>query len=171
MRRFRRLILALGLIAVALWPTGSASAASGTYHTYLPLTVVESSTFEERVVIAVNWYRAQAGLAPLTMQTPLMNAAAKYTAVMAAADEIGHDVGGTTLGDRITAEGYVWWTCGEDVGAGYTTPEAVVAGWMNSSGHRANILNADFVDVGVGYVYEADSTWHYFWTLDLAAPG
>ena len=173
MRRFNRLlILLLAWVISASWGAMPTAAAPGSAHlSYLPLIVVQSPTFEERIVIEVNRYRIEAGLAPLTMRTPLMNAAEKYSAAMAAADEIGHDVDGSNVGDRISAEGYVWSACGEAVGAGYATPESVVAGWMNSPGHREIILTAGYTDVGAGYVYEADSTWHHFWTLDLATPG
>ncbi|MGN0977744.1 MAG: CAP domain-containing protein, partial [Faecousia sp.] len=43
-------------------------------------------------------------------------------------------------------------SAGENIAKGYATPQAVVNGWMNSSGHRANILNANFTHIGVGYV-------------------
>ena len=49
-------------------------------------------------------------------------------------------------------------TAGENIAAGQRTPEAVVRGWMNSSGHSANILNPNFTHIGVGYVEGA--AWH-----------
>lgn len=57
-------------------------------------------------------------------------------------------------------------TCGENIAMGYPTPEAVVDGWMNSPGHRANILNGDFEGIGIG-VSEKDGTLYWvqiFWT-------
>lgn len=48
---------------------------------------------------------------------------------------------------------------GENIAQGYRTPQAVVTGWMNSSGHRANILNASFTQIGVGYVADGN-----YWT-------
>jgi uncharacterized protein YkwD len=53
-------------------------------------------------------------------------------------------------GDRAAAAGYPRWS-GENIAAGYPTPAAVVEGWMNSAGHRANILNCQSKATGVGY--------------------
>lgn len=50
-------------------------------------------------------------------------------------------------------------TAGENIARGYRTPQAVVNGWMNSSGHRANILNASYTQIGVGYVQDGN-----YWT-------
>ena len=50
-------------------------------------------------------------------------------------------------------------SAGENIAMGYKTPEAVVDGWMNSSGHRANILNSSFTKIGVGYVKDG-----HYWT-------
>ena len=50
-------------------------------------------------------------------------------------------------------------TVGENIAKGYATPQAVVNGWMNSSGHRANILNASYTQIGVGYVGQG-----HYWT-------
>lgn len=57
---------------------------------------------------------------------------------------------------------------GENIAAGYSTPEAVVEGWKNSSGHRANLLNPNFTELGVGYYYLANDTgsvnYNRYWT-------
>jgi uncharacterized protein YkwD len=161
------------LFIAAAWGAGPAAAApAGAHLVYMPYVVTATPaepTFEERVIALTNAERIKAGLAPLDTSAALMNAAETYTALMAAGDTIGHEVGDTKLGERITATGYSWSACGENVAAGYNTPESVVAGWMASEGHRANILNPDYTDIGVGYVYRADGAWHHFWTMDLAA--
>ncbi|SHK31673.1 Cysteine-rich secretory protein family protein [Selenomonas ruminantium] len=54
-------------------------------------------------------------------------------------------------------------TVGENIAAGAATPEDVVEMWMNSPGHRANILNSDYEELGVGYVYAADSEYLHYW--------
>jgi hypothetical protein len=74
---------------------------------------------------------------------------------------------GRSAGTRISQAGYSWNTYGENIAAGYTTPEAVVAGWMNSSGHRANILRSSFCDIGVGYAYSASSSYGRYWTQNF----
>ena len=63
---------------------------------------------------------------------------------------------------------------GENIAAGYASPEAVMSGWMNSSGHRANILNCNFTEIGVGYAYAANDPgtiqYRHYWTQVLAKP-
>ena len=54
--------------------------------------------------------------------------------------------------DMMKSFGITYRAAGENIAYGYRTPQAVVNGWMNSSGHRANILNARFTQIGVGYV-------------------
>jgi uncharacterized protein YkwD len=73
---------------------------------------------------------------------------------------------GSDAGDRIRAAGYQPSTWGENVAAGYTSASSVVAGWMGSSGHRANILNPAFTEIGVASATAADGT--RYWTMVLA---
>ena len=55
-------------------------------------------------------------------------------------------------------------TAGENIAKGYSTPERVVDAWMNSPGHRANILNPSYTMIGVGYVYDPYTTDANYWT-------
>lgn len=59
--------------------------------------------------------------------------------------------------------GYSYWSAGENIAAGYGNSSAVMNGWMNSPGHRSNILNAGFKRLGVGYVYIPNSEYGYYW--------
>lgn len=68
-------------------------------------------------------------------------------------------------GERIEASTYEWSTWGENIAAGYRTPEAVVEGWMSSDGHCSNIMNPAFTEIGVGY--EPDG---FNWTQVFGAP-
>jgi hypothetical protein len=61
----------------------------------------------------------------------------------------------TSPWDRMIAAGYTYNSAGENIAAGYATPAAVMVGWMNSSGHRANILSANYREIGVGYYLDA----------------
>ena len=54
-------------------------------------------------------------------------------------------------------------TCGENIAAGHASASETVEQWMNSEGHRENILNPDFHELGVGYAYEDYSTYHHYW--------
>ncbi len=87
---------------------------------------------------------------------------------MAAQNYFDHTaLDGRSPGDRIAAAGYEAWSWGENIAAGYTSPQSVVDGWMNSPGHRANILNSGFCDIGVGYAYDGESHYRYYWTQNF----
>ncbi|MDJ0690009.1 MAG: CAP domain-containing protein [Xenococcaceae cyanobacterium MO_188.B32] len=70
--------------------------------------------------------------------------------------------------------GYQYSTAAENIAAGYQTPEAVVEAWMGSAGHRANILNPDLTEIGVGYEYLANDTgsvnYNSYWTTTFGTP-
>jgi uncharacterized protein YkwD len=101
-----------------------------------------------------------------------MAAAEGHSQDMAANNFFSHTGSdGSSPGDRISRQGYSWTTYAENIGAGYTSPAAVVQGWMNSSGHRDNILNSNVQHVGVGFVYYPSSDWVYYWTAVFAAGG
>jgi uncharacterized protein YkwD len=123
-----------------------------------------------RVVAWVNAYRADAGLRPLRISLSVHRAAELHSrdqAAMGLMTHTGSD--GSDAGQRIRRQGYAWSTWGENVAYGYPTARAVVRAWMNSSGHRANILNASFRHVGVGVQRGANGL--LYWTLDFARPG
>ena len=61
-----------------------------------------------------------------------------------------------------------FYTCGENIAAGYPTPAAVVDGWMNSTGHKANILNTAFTKMGLGYSTGGGGEYHHYWAQEFA---
>ena len=131
------------------------------------------SSFEERVILLINVERAYAGLTPLTLDIRLQAAARWMSDDMADRDDptthIGSD--GSTLGDRILREGYVIAGVGaaENIAGGFQTPESVVAGWMLSPDHEANILTPGFEHLGVGYTYQNMPIYDHYWTVDFGA--
>jgi secreted trypsin-like serine protease len=149
---------------------------------YLPLVVKPSadapppppppppSSFAEQVVTLVNVERAAAACGPLTMHPQLNQAALAHSEDMALNDFFDHTgSNGSSVTDRMEAAGYTNWTAAaENIAAGQTTPEAVMTAWMNSPDHRANILNCDFADIGVGYYFLENDTgtenWFHYWT-------
>ncbi len=140
-----------------------------------PTPVPTSSQFSLQVIDLANQERQNAGCAPLTIDNRLMAAAQAHSEDMALNDFFSHtSLDGTEFWQRILAQGYNFSIAGENIAAGYTTPQDVMDGWMNSQGHRENILNCDFQDIGVGYYYLANDTgsvnYHHYWTMDLAAP-
>jgi hypothetical protein len=124
--------------------------------------------FESEVVDLVNVERAAEGLAPLSYDARLAAAARGHSEDMGLQNYFSHtSLDGRTVSDRITDAGYDWNTYGENIAAGQPTPEDVIDSWMASSGHRANILNPNFCDIGVGYAYVAASTYRHYWTQDF----
>ena len=110
-----------------------------------------TSDYQAEVVRLVNEIRAEQGLSQLTTNGALSAAAGKR------AEEIvslfSHDrPDGRSCFTVLSEFGVTYQTAGENISAGRPTPEAVVEGWMNSPGHRANILNPNFKSLGVGYV-------------------
>ena len=125
-----------------------------------------ASTSSDAIALT-NQARANAGLAALSANGALNNAAAAHSADQAARNQMTHTgSNGSNAGDRIRAAGYSPSTWGENIAAGYTSASSVVAGWMASSGHRANILNPAFTQIGVASATAADGT--RYWTMVLA---
>lgn len=77
---------------------------------------------------------------------------------------------GSSPSQRISRQGYHWSAIAENIAAGYGDPASVVAGWMGSQGHKENLLNPDYTEVGIGYVYVAGSPYGAYWTADFAHP-
>ncbi|GAA3451359.1 hypothetical protein GCM10018962_31920 [Dactylosporangium matsuzakiense] len=121
--------------------------------------------YENQVLQMVNQERAKAGCGPLTYNAKLRTAAFKHSADMAANDYFSHDSqNGTSFAARISNEGYRWSNAAENIAKGQKTPADVMSAWMNSAGHRANILNCKLKDLGVGLAYEGKTP---IWTQDF----
>jgi uncharacterized protein YkwD len=118
----------------------------------------------QQLLDAHNAERQKVGLQPLRLNIALIRAATKHCTWMAQTGTMSHTgEGGSTVGERITAEGYLWRSCGENIAQGQRSVTEVVTAWMNSPGHRANILG-QYVDVGFAAV-----TGHgfIFWCTDF----
>lgn len=116
-------------------------------------------TPEEEVVSLVNEQRwANGQLPPLKQNAQLAVSAETHSTNMAERDFFAHcDLDtGDGPGVRIAATGYSYNAWAENIAAGYATPADVMSGWMNSSGHRANILSTSVREIGVGYVLQSD---------------
>jgi hypothetical protein len=124
--------------------------------------------FESDVIDLVNLEREAHGLHPLSYDHQLATAARDHSEDMGNQNYFSHtSLDGRTVPDRISAAGYSYNTYGENIAGGQPTPENVIDAWMSSSGHRANILNSNFCDIGVGYAYQADSTYRHYWTQNF----
>lgn len=121
------------------------------------------SSFETQVVALVNEQRALNGLNPLTLNSGLSNVAETKAQDMHDNNYFSHT--SPTYGspfDMMTAFGISYSSAGENIAMGYATPDAVMNAWMNSPGHRANILNPSYTQIGVGF----DASGNY-WTQEF----
>ncbi|HRQ38450.1 MAG TPA: CAP domain-containing protein [Chloroflexota bacterium] len=163
---------------------------------YIPQTGAQFTpgpqpTYEQRLLELVNQERWNNGrLPPLRGSASLEIAAKSHSQQMALRNFLDHCDFDTrsTFWQRIEQAGYSSWAVtGENIAAGHKTPEEVVAGWMQSQRHRANILSTDFWEVGSGYMYQADDgqdvrqsgsqncradsttngPYYYYWTQDF----
>jgi len=133
-----------------------------------PPPIVQVADVQQPAVASVNQYRAQSGLGAVSVDQRLTNAAQSHANDMAARAVMTHTgAGGTSAGDRINAAGYGWTTWAENVAAGQTTPGEVMSAWMNSAGHRANILNGNMINIGVAAAVGANGVT--YWAMVLAA--
>lgn len=126
----------------------------------IPTTDSAVLSFEREVVRLVNAEREKQGLPSLTYNWELSRVARIKSQDMRDNGYFSHT--SPTYGSpfqMMKSFGISYRAAGENIAKGYTTPAAVVNGWMNSPGHRANILSSSFTEIGVGYV----SDGHY-WT-------
>ena len=116
--------------------------------------------YEQEVIHLVNEIRIEYGLHPLAYDWELSRVARYKSQDMKDNRYFSHTspVYGTPF-QMINNFGISYKSAGENIARGYTTPQAVVSGWMNSSGHRANILNSSYTRIGVGYVQNGN-----YWT-------
>jgi uncharacterized protein YkwD len=128
-----------------------------------------NAAFEAQVATLVNTERAKAGCAALVVDDRLTAAARAHSADMASRNYFSHTTPeGVDFATRITNSGYRWSGAGENIAKGQRTPQDVMTSWMNSPGHKANILNCGFKNLGVGVA--ADATGTLVWTQDFASP-
>ena len=111
------------------------------------------STIIDTVFILTNRERVRASLTPLRRNADLARAAQLQAEQMAAGGKLAHELPGArypTLVSRLKLVSYQYRNVGENVAEGYTSGAALMAGWMTSAPHRANILSARFTETGVG---------------------
>lgn len=128
-----------------------------------PKPTTTASSVAAQVVQLVNAERSKAGCSPVKLNAALTKAAQAHSEDMASHKNMSHTGSdGSDPGARISAVGYDWSTYGENVAYGYSTPAEVMAGWMSSQGHKENILNCSFKEIGVGLAQPGG-----YWTQDF----
>lgn len=146
--------ISAGLVAAGAISTPMASAAGSTAAAASPTAL---SAMEKRAFDNVNAQRVAKGCAALVVDPNLQEAAHDYAAEMVRTGNFSHtSATGQSPTDRAKAAGYTKGGVGENIAMGFRDdPDGVVNngtfGWMNSSGHRANILNCNYTSTGMGY--------------------
>jgi uncharacterized protein YkwD len=139
-------------------PAGAGSAGGG---------AEPSADLTARVLARVNEERAAEGAAPLTRNALLDAAAAEHAADMVDNMYFSHTGSdGSTVAERVSAQGYSWSTVGENIAYGPSDADGVMDLWMNSPGHRANILNGSYTEIGIAL----DNRGLPYWVQVFAAP-
>lgn len=134
----------------------------------VPLVDVAVTSLEEQVVALCNKERAKQGIAPLKLNWQVSRVARIKSEDMRDNNYFNHT--SPTYGspfDMLKKFNISYRTAGENIAKGQKTAEAVVNSWMNSEGHRKNILNSNFTEIGVGYCSGKSST---FWTQMFTTP-
>jgi uncharacterized protein YkwD len=111
------------------------------------------STIIDTVFLLTNRERVRASLTPLRRNPELARAAQLQAEQMAAAGKTAHEIPGSrypTLAARLKLVSYQYRAVGENVAEGYTSGAALMAAWMTSAPHRANLLSARYTETGVG---------------------
>lgn len=126
----------------------------------------ERSQFASEVLRLVNIERAKVGAAPLRLTRELLDAADIRARELPIS--YSHTRPNGQPCQSLIRDGK--YTVGENIAAGSSTPEEVVKLWMNSSGHRANILNKDYNELGVGYAFAENSEYKHYWVQLFKRP-
>ena len=134
-----------------------------------------TAAYAEEVIELANLERDKVKVDRLTGQGQLMQAAQTHALDMACNLFMSHTGSdGSSPFERIAHFGYVFSAAAENVAAGYASPAEVVNGWMNSVGHRENLLNPAYLDVGIGYVFSSDvgvnGNYAHYWVMTLGRP-
>ncbi|MBL9049565.1 MAG: CAP domain-containing protein [Tabrizicola sp.] len=133
----------------------------------------------DTVLSAINAARAKAGCKPLRLDNRLVAAARSHARAMAEQNFFGHSGrDGSRISSRIRGQGYDFRSAAENIAAGQKSANAVVQSWMQSAGHRRNILNCRMTETGIAVVYQADDKpiggsrypLRYYWVQVFAAP-
>lgn len=126
------------------------------------------NTQETEVFNLTNQFRSNNGLNALNCDPIVGQVARAYSQYMCTAgffSHIGPD--GSNPSTRLKAAGLSFYAAGENIAAGQSSAQDVMNSWMNSSGHRANILNSNFTHLGVGYVSCPSGQYPHYWTQNF----
>src|SRR5262249_51759764 len=153
---------------------------------FAPPPAAARGATEQRILTLVNAARAQARhcgatrfapAPPLALNETLNRAAREYAEVMARyhyMEHTGRDGSSPAArgrpAERVTRAGYHWRETGENLARGITSAEAVVDGWVHSPEHCANLMDAAFTEMGVGYAVDPHDEAGIYWALEFGRP-
>ena len=129
---------------------------------------LKMSAEEQEVVNLTNAQRKLAGLEELQPNIKLFESARLHAANMAKQNKLEHDLDGKTMVDRLQATGYNLESVAENIAWKQTTPRKLIAAWMESEGHKKNMLTSDFVHIGVGMA--KNDKGEPYWVAVYATP-
>ena len=169
----RLFIFGLGLLCLAGCATAPDKAPARAPDT-APDTIVVGTSIAAAIT-RVNHHRARHGRGRVTLHRRLTKAALRHARAMAARDFFSHTgVDESTPGQRLTRAGYIWGLVAENIAAGQHTPIEAVRTWMDSPGHRHNILMKGVIHVGLAHVRRdpdpGEVSFKDYWVIVLAAP-
>lgn len=123
---------------------------------------------EQGVLDRTNAERKKLGLAALKAVPALFEAARKHSTNMAARGVLAHELDGESPARRVEGQGYKFRALGENCAMGQRTAAEAVESWMQSPLHKANMLNAEYTDIGIGLAQ--DKQGQHYWTQVFARP-
>jgi uncharacterized protein YkwD len=162
------LAIAFAVAIIGLAARGSAAAATRAESN------AQSASAQSDLIALINAYRSANSLQVVSANVALTAAATWMAGDMAAKNYIAHvSSDGRSATQRMSAFGYPATSMhtGENLGAGYGTASAVLAGWQASVAHNAVLLNPNYDAVGIGLVYEPSSTYKWHWAADFGGAG
>ena len=168
----------VGFLAVVglLAPVVPTAAAPGAPPVSMDAVAISASQYspdaQECAMLAkINAYRKARGRKPLSLSRTLGAAAEHYSRDMASKNYFSHTLrGGISWSQNITNHGYPTNTYrAENIAAGNSSASATFNQWVNSSGHRANMLSSKYTAIGIGRAYNSKSTYKWYWTTTFGS--
>lgn len=166
------LLIAICATALSIGSLGKESLPTAAVPTPSPTPAPPSiSRYDSELLRLTNAERQRAGLPPLRFSAQLGRAAQSHAADMVARRFFSHTgSNGSSTVERATAVGYRYSFLGENIAAGAATPEDTIRQWMQSPGHRRNILDANFTEIGFGYMSASADRYRYYWVQVFGTP-
>ena len=128
-------------------------------------------SIEAELLRLTNIERQKAGLPALKLSPKLSKAAQSHAVDMAKNNYFNHTgKNGSSMASRVSLTAYPYSFLGENIAAGLATADGTIRQWMNSSGHRKNILNRNFTEIGFGYANSPSSEYTHYWVQVFGTP-